>query len=67
MTTHISRNKVLTQNQFYEIICEKLSSVQRERAAMMQRARNIARIEGKSYEEIMVSNKRERKGGVIVF
>lgn len=55
-TTHISRNKVLTQNQFYEIVCEKLSAVQRDRTAMKQRARNIARIEGKSYEDIMVSN-----------
>lgn len=56
MTTHYSRSKVLTQNEFYEILYERLSAIQRDRANMKQHARNIAREEGKSYEEIMVSD-----------
>jgi hypothetical protein len=53
LTTHYSRNKVLTQNEFYEILYERLSTVQRERANMKQHARNIAREQGKPYEVIM--------------
>ena len=55
MTTHYSRNKILTQNQFYDILYERLVAVKKDRANLKQRARNIAREAGKSYEDIMVN------------
>ena len=55
MTKHYSRNKRLTQNQFYDILCERLKGVQFDHDYWKQQAQSIAREAGKSYEEIMVS------------
>ena len=53
-TTYFSRSKVLTQQEFYEILYDRLSAVEKDRANLKQRARNIAREAGKNYEDIMV-------------
>lgn len=52
---HYSSNKALSQHQFYDILYERLLSVQSSRVELKRRASNIAREAGKSYEEIMVS------------
>ena len=52
--TYFSRSKILTQQEFYEILYDRLSAVEKDRANLKQRARNIAREAGKKYEDIMV-------------
>ena len=54
-TNFVSKSKKLTQQQFYEVLCEKLSAVQCDRVHMKQRAMNAVRKANRPYEEIMVS------------
>ena len=53
-SANFSRHKVLTQQEFYEILYDRLSAVEKDRANLKQRAGNIAREAGKKYEDIMV-------------
>lgn len=55
--SHYTRSKHLTQHDFYDVLCDRLTAVNKDRANMKQRAQNLARMNGKSYEEIMVSRK----------
>ena len=50
-----SRGKALTSSEFYELLYERLALIERDRANMQQKARDIARREKKTYENIMVS------------
>ena len=53
--TFFSRGKSLTSREFYQILYGRLVAVDKDRANLQRHARNIAREQGKSYEDIMVS------------
>ena len=55
-TTFFSRGKSLTSREFSELLYERLSAVEKDRANLQQRAQNFARESGKKFEDIMVSN-----------
>ena len=52
---HITKDKPVTQEEFGALLYDRLQAVQKDREAMEKKARDRARKQGKSYNEIMVS------------
>ena len=52
---HAKKDKPVSSEDFVAMVCERLMAVQKDRDQMRKRAQDHARKQGKSYDDIMVS------------